>query len=96
MLEPLPEIAVKQIVDPRGNRLSAASVWRVVVDIGQAVGVRTWPNAVRHSSVTTVVDKTPDIRLGRIQSPQTSQCCRNCYLWPGLTAYGNIEPHGRT
>lgn len=50
----------------RGKRLSGTSVWRVVEDLGRAVGVRVWPHALRHGSVTTVVDQSGDMRLGRV------------------------------
>jgi integrase/recombinase XerC len=50
-----------------GSRLTGTSIWRIVDGIAQAVGERVWPHAIRHSSITEVVDQSRDIRLGRIQ-----------------------------
>jgi integrase/recombinase XerC len=38
-----------------GGRLSGTSIYRLVRDLGIKVGVRTWPHALRHTSITTAM-----------------------------------------
>ena len=64
----------------RGKRLSGTSVWRVVEDLGKAVGVRVWPHALRHGSVTAVVDASGDMRLGRVLAGHTSVATTQRYV----------------
>jgi len=64
----------------RGKRLSGTSVWRVVEDLGKAVGVRVWPHALRHGSVTAVVDQSGDMRLGRALAGHASVATTQRYV----------------
>ncbi|HUS40839.1 MAG TPA: tyrosine-type recombinase/integrase, partial [Pirellulales bacterium] len=69
-------------LDPntRGFRLTGTSIWRIVDDIARAVGARVWPHAIRHSSITEVVDKSRDVRLGRIQAGHKSISTTQVYV----------------
>lgn len=69
-------------LDPknRGRRLTGTSIWRIVDDIARAVGERVWPHAVRHSSISEVVDRSRDVRLGRIQAGHTSISTTEVYI----------------
>jgi len=64
----------------RGRRLSGTSVWRVVEDLGKAVGVKVWPHALRHGSVTAVVDQSGDMRLGRVLAGHASVATTQRYV----------------
>ena len=56
-----------------GGRLSGHAVHEIVRDLGQAVGVKVWPHAMRHSSVTAALDQTKgDVRTVRLFSRHQS------------------------
>lgn len=38
-----------------GGRLSGTSIYRLVRDLGKKAGVKTWPHAIRHTSITTAM-----------------------------------------
>ncbi|MFC1834104.1 tyrosine-type recombinase/integrase [Thermodesulfobacteriota bacterium] len=42
------------------GRLSGKSLYRIVRDIGQKVGVKTWPHAIRHTAITQCVRKVKE------------------------------------
>ena len=69
-------------LDPKngGHRLSGTSIWRIVDDIARAVGERVWPHAVRHSSITEVVDRSRDVRLGKIQAGHSNISTTQRYI----------------
>lgn len=64
----------------KGSRLSGTSVWRIVDDIAQAVGASVWPHALRHGRITEVVDRSRDIRLGRVQGGHKSISTTQLYI----------------
>ena len=42
----------------RGHRLDGSAVYRIVSELGQAVGLKTRPHGLRHAGITAALDKT--------------------------------------
>jgi integrase/recombinase XerC len=42
----------------RGHRLDGSAVYRIVSELGQAVGIDTRPHGLRHAGITAALDKT--------------------------------------
>jgi integrase/recombinase XerC len=45
-------------LDPtgKGQRLTGVSIYRIVRDIGQQAGIKTWPHGLRHLAITQALD----------------------------------------
>jgi len=41
-----------------GLRLTAASLWRMVRELGQDVGLKVWPHGLRHTAITEALNAT--------------------------------------
>ena len=41
----------------KGGRLTGGSVYRIVRELGEQVGIKTWPHAIRHTAITEAVKK---------------------------------------
>jgi integrase/recombinase XerC len=69
-------------LDPnsKGRRLTGTSIWRIANNIAESIGEKAWPHAIRHSSITEVVDQSRDVRLGRIQAGHGSISTTQRYL----------------
>jgi integrase/recombinase XerC len=56
-----------------GARLTGHALHQIVRDLGRACGVKVWPHAFRHASVTAALDKTNgDVRTVRLFSRHQS------------------------
>jgi integrase/recombinase XerC len=56
-----------------GQRLTGHSVHQIVRELGRQIGIKVWPHAFRHASVTAALDKTNgDVRTVRLFSRHTS------------------------
>jgi integrase/recombinase XerC len=42
----------------RGHRLDGSAVYRMVSELGQAVGIKTRPHGLRHAGITAALDRT--------------------------------------
>ena len=58
----------------------APLIWRIVDNIARAVGEKVWPHAIRHTSISEVVDQSRDVRLGRILAGHGSISTTQRYL----------------
>lgn len=48
----------------RDGRLESRSVFRIVREIGRRVGIKCWPHALRHSSITTAIEHGQKAGIG--------------------------------
>jgi len=46
----------------KGRRLTATSLYRMVMRLGEAAGVRVRPHGIRHAAITEALDRTRDVR----------------------------------
>ena len=44
----------------RNGRLAPVSIYRIVTKLGRMVGLKVWPHAIRHSSITRAYELKPD------------------------------------
>jgi integrase/recombinase XerC len=48
-----------------GGRLSSVQIWRIIVAVGKAIGIKTWPHGLRHTAITAILDAGGSIRMAQ-------------------------------
>ena len=75
-----------------GARLSGTSINRLVRDYGRKVGVRTWPHAIRHTSITTAMRLAQESGYGleTVQDFSRHADIRTVLIYPERDYQGEI------